>query len=191
MRNSRSSGFTIIEVLVAICVLALGLIGATAMQLAALRTRHQSALLSNAVQLASGMADKMRANAGQMRLGDADNPYLNLQYDVLTDGAPAAPAQLCFAPAICSSAQMADADIYELKQQVRASLPGGRLVICRDLSLWNRGSKSLDWACNGAAGAPVVIKLGWRGKHPDGSALQDARRPYSPGVVLALTGPAP
>lgn len=190
MRIGRSPGFTIIEVLVATCVLALGLIGGTAMQLTALRTRHQSALLSNAVQLATAMADKMRANAGQMRLDDADNPYLNLQYDVLAEGAPVAPAQLCFAPATCSGTQMAGADIYELKQQVRASLPGGRLVICRDLSLWNRGSRSLDWACNGAAGAPVVIKLGWRGKNPDGSPLQDARRPYSPGVAVALTGPA-
>ena len=71
MRINAATGFTIVEVLVAIIVLALGLIGGTAMQLAALRTRHQSALLSSAVRLASGTADRMRANAPQLLRADS------------------------------------------------------------------------------------------------------------------------
>ncbi|MET3133823.1 type IV pilus modification protein PilV [Oxalobacteraceae bacterium GrIS 1.11] len=116
MRTCTSPGFAIIEVLVAVCLLALGLVGGTAMQLAALRTRHQAQLLSNAVQLASAMADKMRANASQMQLADADNTYLNLHYDAASEGAPALPARLCFAADQCASAQMASFDIYELKR---------------------------------------------------------------------------
>ena len=56
MRASGRCGFTLIEVLVAMLVLSLGLISGSAMQLTALRTRQQSALLSNAVQLASTVA---------------------------------------------------------------------------------------------------------------------------------------
>lgn len=184
MRISVASGFTIVEVLVAIIVLALGLIGGTAMQLAALRTRHQSALLSNAVRLASGMADRMRANAPQLRRADDDNPYLNLDYDTVST---AAPAQQCFAGATCTSAQLASFDIYELKQQLKAELPGGRVVICRDENAWDPVGKSLGWVCSGAAAAPIVIKLGWRGKNPDGSAPGDASRPS---VAITMTAGA-
>ena len=92
MRIGVATGFPIVEVLVAIIVLALGLIGGTAMQLAALRTRHQSALLSSAVRLASGTADRMRANAPQLLRADHDNPYLNLDYDAVS-AAALAPVQ--------------------------------------------------------------------------------------------------
>lgn len=185
MRRCRVRGFTIIEVLVALCLLALGTLGATAMQLAALRTRHQSALLTDAQHMAAGMADRMRANTGQMRLADTDNPYLNLFYDV-ADGAPAAPARQCFTGSACSGAQLASFDIYELKRQIGKVLPGGRVVICRDASPWDEVRHALRWDCGGAGGAPVVIKIGWRGKNPDGSPLQDAARPFAPAVALTL-----
>ncbi len=189
-RMDEDAGYTIIEVLVAILVLALGLIGGAAMQLTALRTRHQSALLSHAVQLASGMADRMRLNAAQMRLDDAGNPYLNQHYDSAVDGEPAPPGQLCLGASACDEAQLARFDLYELKQQLHRVLPGGRLAICRDTRLWDKGRKGYGWSCSGAADAPVVIKLGWRGKNPDGSPAIDVTREYTPGVVLALAGEA-
>ncbi|HAT31679.1 MAG TPA: type IV pilus modification protein PilV [Janthinobacterium sp.] len=188
MRARGVSGFSIVEVLVAILLLALGLLGGTAMQLSALRTRHQSALLSEAVHLASGMADRMRANVAQMRLGDAANPYLNLRYDAATDAAPSVPAHLCFGASPCSGAELASFDIYELEQQVRAALPGGRLVICRDAGLWDSGRRNATWDCGGGGAAPIVIKLGWRGKNPDGSPQRDDQRRYAPSVELPLTG---
>ena len=191
MRTSGTEGFTIVEVLVAILLLALGLIGGTAMQLTALRTRHQSALLSNTLQLASGMAERMRANAGQMQLDDGDNPYLNVRYDVAGDGAPTAPPKFCFAAQRCAGAELAALDIYELKQQVKAALPGGRLLICRDSRQWDGARKGLRWSCDGAAGAPVVIKLGWHGKNPDGSPLHIDPLLDTPAVALALTGAVP
>lgn len=183
-------GFTIVEVLVAVLVLALGLIGGTAMQLAALRTRHQSALLSGAVQLASAMAERMRANAGQMQLDDDRNPYLNQAYDAASDAAPAPPAQLCYGAGACTEAELARFDLFEWKQQIKAGLPGGRFVICRDANRWNAGARGLNWSCDGNAAAPVVIKLGWRGKNPDGTPIAEADQPYRPAVALTLTGAA-
>ena len=56
------AGFTLVEVMIAVLVLALGIVGGVSMQLAALRARHQSTLLAQASWLAVGMAERMRAN---------------------------------------------------------------------------------------------------------------------------------
>jgi type IV pilus assembly protein PilV len=183
--GNRAAGFTIIEVLVAMLVLALGVIGSSAMHLTALHTRHQSALLSNATQLGTSMLDTMRANSRQIQASDVDNPYLGLDDDALLPAAPAGAA--CFAGAECDSAQLAAFDIAHWRRQLRASLPGGRFVICRDDQV--RDGASIVWACSGAPAAPIVIKLGWT--EPGINAQQHAQqgqRVQQVMLVLTLTG---
>jgi type IV pilus assembly protein PilV len=181
-------GFTLIEVLVAVFVLAVGILGAAGTQLAALRTRHQSSLMSNGVQLASGLADRMRANVGQMRAGDDLNLYLQLRYDAALEGPPQAANPLCFAGAACSSAELANFDAYELKQALRTGFPGGRVLVCRDAHMWEAGRNALGWACTAAANAPIVIKLGWRGKQHDGADALDGAREFAPSVAMVVAG---
>lgn len=177
------SGFTLLEVLIAVFVLALGIVGGVAMQLAAMRARHQSTLLAQASMLATGMAERMRANRAQMQLPAGANPYLTLDYDVLDSPAPTAPAALCHA-APCDAAQLAWFDLYEIKLALRDQLPGGRVVICRDAGLWSGGT--LLWSCSGGAAAPLVIKVGWRGKNPDGTPQLDRTGQHAPGVALTI-----
>ena len=181
-------GFTLIEVLVALFVLAVGVLGALATQLAALHTRHQSRLMSNAVQLASTLADNMRANLGAMRAGDINNPYLQLRYDAGSDGAPRGGGQQCHQGAACSAVQLADADLFHVKQSLYRDFPGGRVVVCRDSAVWDGARGALGWACGGAAQAPIVIKLGWRGKQADGSEARDGAGEFAPSVAIALPG---
>jgi type IV pilus assembly protein PilV len=157
-------GFTLVEVLVAVFLLAVGIVGAAATQTLALRTRHQSSLLSHGVQLASTLAGRMRANPTQMRLPDAANPYLQLNYDAYADATPLAPAALCFGATDCDAAQMAAFDLYETARAVRANFPGGRMLVCRDAAAWDAAADALTWDCAAAAGAPIVIKLGWRAR---------------------------
>lgn len=184
MRARICVGYTLLEVLIAVVVLALGIMGGVALQMAALRSRHQAALLSQATQLATALAERMRANAGQMRLADGDNPYLTLNYDAFSEPDPPAPAALCYGGA-CGGAQLALSDLYEAKLLLRQSLPGGRAVICRDAALWSGGK--LRWACGGGgAGAPLVVKIGWRGKNPDGTPRTDEHGEYMPGVALPV-----
>ena len=190
MRRDPVHGFMLVEVLVAVLVLALGVLGGAAMQLAALRVRHQSALLSQAVQLASSMADRMRANSGQMRLSDASNPYMGIDFDTASGAQPVAPVLLCVGAVDCGGAALARLDLFELEQQLSVNLPGGRLAICRDGSAWDAGSASLRWACDGAASAPIVIKVGWQRKDSDNGA-GGALAPQVPAVALALVGPLP
>lgn len=185
--RTRTTGFSMLEVLIAVAVLAIGIVGGAAMQLAALRARHQSALLSQATQLATGLAERMRANGSQLSMPDAANPYLSLNYDALAEPDPAPPQPLCYAlSAVCGSEQLALFDLYELKTLVRDRLPAGRAIVCRDAGMWQGGQ--LRWACSGGADAPLVVKIGWRGKAPDGTPLKDAEGQYAPGVAIAVGG---
>ncbi|NWE18420.1 MULTISPECIES: type IV pilus modification protein PilV [unclassified Pseudomonas] len=60
----RQAGMTLIEVLVAVLILAIGLLGAAVMQLNALKYTDSSRMTSQASFIAYDMLDRIRANAG-------------------------------------------------------------------------------------------------------------------------------
>lgn len=184
VRTMRAvAGFTLLEILIAVFVLALGIVGGVSMQLAAMRARHQSALSAQAAWLAAGLAERMRANSTQMALDDSANPYLTLHYDAQLQPVPVPPAVLCHSSA-CNAAQLAWYDLYDIQSAVREQLPAGRVLVCRDAALWSNGK--LTWPCSGGSAAPIVIKVGWRGKNADGSAQADQNGQYAPGVALTV-----
>lgn len=187
-RAVHAGGSTLIEVLVAVLLLAVGLLGGGAMQLSSLRARHESALLSQAVQQAASMAERMRANSALLRAPDADNPYLGLDYEAGPSADEAAAGPDCLAAA-CDAAQLAQADIAEWKRQLRTALPGARLRICRDTQAWDVAAQGLQWQCSGGSGAAIVIKLGWRGRQAAGRAAQDAAA--LPRIAMQLAGGVP
>jgi type IV pilus assembly protein PilV len=169
------------EVLVALVVLALGVLGAGALQLAAHRVRQESQWLTSSSRLAADFAARLRANAAQ-----ADAVYAGFDYDARHEPVPD-PSFAC-GTSPCDSAQLAQADLAELKQQVAQALPSGRVRICRDREMWQGGR--LRWTCTGDAAAPLVIKIGWRGRLPDGRPDRDGDE-YAPGVALAVAGVGP
>lgn len=179
MRIFLVAGFTLVEVLVAVLVLGIGVLGAAGAQVAALRTRQGTGHMSHAVQLAATLADRMRASASH---GAAANPYLRLSYDAQTDGAPAAPGLSCFAGSACSAAQMAAFDVYDIARTVHTRFPGGRIVVCRDAAVWTQAAPV--WPCQESAAAPVVIKLGWRSRRAFGQSAEAA--PFAPAVALVV-----
>lgn len=58
----RPKGFTLVEMLVALVVLSIGLLGVAALQLTSLRNNHSSAMRTQATFLAYDIIDRMRAN---------------------------------------------------------------------------------------------------------------------------------
>lgn len=58
----HSKGFTLIEVLVALVVLCIGLLGVASLQLTSLKSNHGSAMRTQATYLAYDIVDRMRAN---------------------------------------------------------------------------------------------------------------------------------
>jgi type IV pilus assembly protein PilV len=72
LRSSRQKqlGFTLVEILVALVVLSIGLLGVAALQLMSLRSNHGSAMRSQATFLAYDIVDRMRANRSAAIAGD-------------------------------------------------------------------------------------------------------------------------
>lgn len=159
--RAHGHGFTLVEVLVALFVLALSIVGAGATQLTAERTRQQSALMSEAAQLAATLAARMQVNRPVAGLPDATNPYIDFRYDA-ADGPPGAGAA-CFGAAGCTPAQLAEADLDDIRQAVYAQFPRGRVTVCRDGSPWDAAASRYRWSCDGNAAALPVVKLGWQG----------------------------
>ena len=189
MGKLRTNGFTLIEVLISVLVLAIGVIGAARMQLAALRTSQQSAYQTAALQLAAEMAEKIRANQRQLASAGVANPYLSLDYKS-SENTLTRPTVMCYT-ADCGSAELAKFDIYEWESRVKATLPGARVKICRDSKPWDSVAGALVWSCAAqaeVANAPVIIKIGWLGKgvKPDGRAGVDSAQSFPPVIALAV-----
>lgn len=187
----EKNGFTLVEVLISVLVLAIGVIGIAGMQLTALRTAQQSAFQTAALQLASEMADKMRANYQQMQLPDKSNLFLNVDYQSADDVVVTPPKKICYR-ADCSAEELAKFDIYEWMARIKSALPGGRVRICRDSRPWDKAAGAFSWTCPppaaGVNNTPVVIKIGWHGKgrNPDGSVIDDPQKIIPPGVALTV-----
>ena len=111
-------GFSLVEVLVAIVVLSIGLLGLAALQVSGLRVGQSSFYRAQAAQLATDMADRMRANFGGAR-----------DYDLaLNEATPT-----------CSLADPPDVrtrncDLAEWRARLR-TLPGGNGAVQIDADL--------------------------------------------------------
>ncbi len=65
-QKSRQTGFSLLEVLIAIVITSIGLLGLAGMQATGLRNNHSAYHRSQATVLAYDIADRMRSNAGTM-----------------------------------------------------------------------------------------------------------------------------
>jgi type IV pilus assembly protein PilV len=72
-KGSPQKGFTLVEVLIALIVLSIGMLGMAALLLKSLQSGRSSLYRTQAITLAAGLADRMRANrvpAGVYACGD-------------------------------------------------------------------------------------------------------------------------
>ncbi len=111
-RTFRSAGFTLFEVLIALLVLSVGLLGMAGLQATSLRFNNDSYMQTQATTIANDMADRLRANASAAALAAYPGT---------------APAQntSCYAAGGCTSTQMVANDLFEWNQAV-ATLPAGQ-----------------------------------------------------------------
>jgi type IV pilus assembly protein PilV len=109
----NESGFTLIEILVAVVVLSLGLLGLAGLQVSSLNNNQTAYYRGIASQQAYDMADRMRANLTGVSAGNYDN---------LNSGTPT--SQACFAAA-CTAAQLATSDYFQWVTASQRLLPNG------------------------------------------------------------------
>ena len=111
----KQRGITIIEVLVAMLILAVGLLGMASLQVRAVSDTTNSSFRSIAIFYANDMADRIRANPAAEALGS----YANKDKD---DGSEKVG---CLAIGGCSASDMALHDLWEWQQNISRALPAG------------------------------------------------------------------
>ncbi|MGI9204301.1 MAG: type IV pilus modification protein PilV [Woeseiaceae bacterium] len=139
---TKAGGFTLIEVLIAMVILSVGMLGIAGLYVTSMQAGRTSILRHNAVTLAGDVADRIRAN-----------PRAAASYALADSGVPSA----CVAAATnCTRDEMASNDIYLWNQQARDSMPNGTVAV-----VFN----------NGVAPPTYQITVSWSepGESPDPS----------------------
>lgn len=113
--RASAAGFSLVEVMVALLVLSVGLIGLAALHGQGLSASRTAVYRTQAVALAADLADRIRAN----RLGQA--AY-----------AGAADDNDCDSGTECTPAEMAEHDLFRWGARVEALLPDGDWSVARD-----------------------------------------------------------
>jgi type IV pilus assembly protein PilV len=108
---ARSRGFTLLEVLVAMVVLSVGLLGLSGLQTSSLRNNNSAFLRSQATLATNDILDRMRANRAVALTGS---------YNIAYTGTPASTS--CSTG--CSAGDVAAMDVAEWRSYVER-LPAG------------------------------------------------------------------
>ena len=146
-RPGRISGFTLMEVLVALVILSIGLLGLAGLQAASLRYNHSSYLRSQATLLAYDIVDRMRANRQEA---------LNGTYAIGLGTLPAAPTSCTGSVTSCTPAQMAADDLYQWETALKNTLPSGTGSIASvQIAQNTQFTITVQWTDNQTPGAPA------------------------------------
>lgn len=114
--RAPSRGFSIVEALVALVVLSVGMLGIAALYVESLRAGRSAIYRTQAVNLASDLADRIRANRS------AGNAYARADN---VEPAPADCAPTATTPSIvCTPTELAQDDLARWLQSIRLQLPG-------------------------------------------------------------------
>jgi len=138
----REAGFTLLEVLVAVFVLAIGVLGMARLILIAKQVNYEAVQRSLAITLAQDMMERVRSNPRSLG-----------SYDGASVGSGSATAQSC--TGTCSATQLAAYDIYQWDQALYGSseAAGGRAL----------GGLVMPAGCITANANVVTVEIAWMG----------------------------
>ena len=115
--TARAGGFTLVEVLVAVLVISIGMLGVAKLVLAAVTANDSAYFRTQAADLAYSILDAMRANRAYAatttgyQISFAQSPNMTVQCDALGSD--------------CTPAEMAQYDLYRWRKQLAGALPQG------------------------------------------------------------------
>lgn len=108
--RSQHRGFSLLEVMIAILVLSIGLLGMAGLQLNAMKFNQTATVRSHATFLAYDITDRMRANRGVAKAGG---------YEIASDEA-------------ATGTSVAQSDLSSWKDSLERFLPGGQGAVAVD-----------------------------------------------------------
>ena len=173
-RISLQQGFSLIEVLVAVLVITIGLLGVAGMQLVGLKGNQQSFSKNQAAHHAQAVLEKMRGNPA----GVITNKYL---FDSSTYSCATEPTKNCgLAASVCNPEQIAIHDLFRAFCGQKGGVAGG---IKGDLS----GSE-MSITCPVDCATGIALTLEWNeqllGKEGDKSGVKTIARELTINTVI-------
>lgn len=180
----KQSGFSIIEVLVAIIILSIGMLGAVGMQAAALQSNKEARNQATATTFARELAEKMRGNKSvAIQTTAVNNPYI---FDTTLGATPtvATPSTNCFLNGCPLAADIATWDVADWQARVQTALPTPRVKTCFDQTPFD-SSGMPQWTCTNT-GDIAVLKMSWTKSNTAGT-LDFVASGALPVVVVPLT----
>ena len=156
--SKREYGVGLIEVLIALLIFAVGVLGMASMQLTAKRTGYEATQRSIATSLARDILERMRSNPGLPDLYViTDTDMATLMATTSYSGTPDCGADPC------DPNQLAPYDLYDWSQL----LTGASETVTIDSTTSNVGGLLDSRACisnaTGADAGNVTVAIAWRG----------------------------
>jgi type IV pilus assembly protein PilV len=163
MRNNK--GFTLLEVMIAVFVLAIGLLGVAALQMTGVKNNHSANIRTQATELSYNLADRMRANIE----GTVAGNYLGSAGPGVAFNCGLASPATYPAGNTCTDVQMAQADLDQWFALAIASIPlvqgvGNTQITCNDAD-----GTDADPCTRGSR---VTIQITWNEQGTNGVANQ-------------------
>jgi len=124
LKLKYNKGFSMIEILVALVILAIGLLGMATLMMNSLQTNQSAAMRSAATQAAYDLIERMRSNTDEKVL--KNKKYEITRQAAITLGGTSIPSDNC---ANCTAEQLADHDIKVWAYRLEEAVPGAQVVI--------------------------------------------------------------
>lgn len=141
--HQNYQGFTLIEVLIAVVILGLGLLGLAALQASSLRNNNSAYNRSQATQLAYDIADRIRTNRS------VAGSYITTMSAVncsTSASPPTPPTPNCASTtSACTPTQLAATDLYQWKDAMTCTLPSGQGSIALSSAIF---TVTINWDDN-------------------------------------------
>ncbi len=147
VNNHDQKGFTLLEVMISIAILAIGMLGIAGLNMVSIEHNNAAYLRSQAVTITQDIVERMRNNPDAVDNGNFD--------EVKSDEITNAPTVTCLTSVSgCNSAQLADIDIGQWVQTIktinndndRRQLPGASATITAVASTDNLFTIKIEWA---------------------------------------------
>lgn len=191
-RRQSQAGFTLIEVLVALLVFAIGLLASAALMLSSLRTTQFAGQSVVGTAFAREYGEFMQlipasiASTSQMT-GDED-----LTFDLDTEDGLANTAANCVGPrSACNPTAMINAMKDDWGLRLRTQLPGGRARVCRDTTAPDANG-DYNWDDCNHQGQQMRVKIGWAGKNTSHTTNEETDEAWmtqdKPRMIVPIMG---
>ena len=133
--SRRQRGFSLVEVLIALVIMSVGMLGIAGLYVQSMQAGRTSLLRHNAVTLAGDVADRIRANP-RAAIAYAGDPEDN---DCVAEGTD------------CDESEMAAHDIFLWDDQAQNTLPNGDVLVeFDDVAFPPRYTITISWEEPGA-----------------------------------------